>query len=80
MFMRVVHSAPARIIQMLGGTWLFVEGSVAQGTLGLLMMAAGSVLVISGGSDVCVLDPLFRRDADRPVDSASPNVTTGRAA
>lgn len=79
MFMRVVHSAPVRIIQMLVGTWFFVEGSVAQGTTGLLMMAVGSVLVITAGANVSVFDPLFRRDA-QPADHKSPDVTAQRAA
>lgn len=80
MFMRVVHSAPVRIIQMLAGTWFFVEGSIAQGTTGLLMMAAGSVLVITAGANVSLLDPLFRREAARSADDQSRDLTARRAA
>jgi len=63
MFMRIMHSAPTRIAQGLAGIWLFVEGGVAQGLGGLALMAAGYVLVVTAGADVCPFDAVFGRPA-----------------
>ena len=61
MFMRILHSTPARLVRALAGTWLFVEGSVAQGVAGIALMAAGTLLVVTAGADVCVLDAVWCR-------------------
>jgi hypothetical protein len=61
MIMRIVHSTPARLVRALAGSWLFVEGSVAQGLLGIAFMTAGTVLIVAAGANVCVLDAVFRR-------------------
>jgi len=81
MVMRVLHSAPARVVQALVGTWFFVEGSVAQGIAGLLMITVGSVLVIIAGADVFRPDPLLSGgEAARAADHALGEASRGRAA
>ena len=58
MVRRLVHSVPARIVQSVVGIWLFVEGSVAQGTSGLVMLAVGFVLIAASGADVSPVDAI----------------------
>jgi len=56
----VVNSPGARVIRGLVGTALFVEASQHVSWAGLLVLALGSVLIITAGVDV----------APRPADTA----------
>ena len=80
MFMRILHSTPARLVRALAGTWLFVEGSVAQGVAGIALMAAGTLLVVTAGADVCVLDAVFGRRATHALVDNPAEAPVSRAA
>jgi len=81
MFMRIMHSAPARVVMALAGIWLFVEGGLAQGVGGLALMAAAYALVVMAGADVYPFEAFFSRAATpHAVDDSCREASVSRSA
>ena len=67
---RFLRSRPGRVVKVAVGLWLLVYGATQSSLLGLLLMMAGIVPLVTGLAGICLFDALENAKTTRGAPNA----------
>lgn len=59
-YCKLVHSMPARLIQLFGGLWLVIFGAPMSPGYAVTLALVGTAIAVTGIADICPIELVIR--------------------